>query len=74
MSWLLLGLASCLLIYEGFVLLSAWAFSRANLSRAVLPTSGPRVSVVIPFRNEALHLDDLLASLQQQSYDPEAWE
>jgi len=74
MLWLTAGFTTCMFIYAIYVVRSAWLFSRIPCERPLQTPVPPRVSIIVPARNEAEKLSACLSSLFNQSYDPERYE
>jgi cellulose synthase/poly-beta-1,6-N-acetylglucosamine synthase-like glycosyltransferase len=77
--WLTLLLASALVAFAGYLLVHWVAYvCLPQQPKPCLPaetnSTAPRLTVVVPFRNEAKHLPNLLAALSQQYYPREYWE
>jgi cellulose synthase/poly-beta-1,6-N-acetylglucosamine synthase-like glycosyltransferase len=66
-----LGLA---IAYVWLIRLSLQAWESLPLASAKLPGTAPKVSVLVPGRNEAKHLPESLAALLQQDYPAESYE
>jgi cellulose synthase/poly-beta-1,6-N-acetylglucosamine synthase-like glycosyltransferase len=67
LEWLSLLFTGSMLAYAGFVLRSAWHFSRIRC-QASLPDPAPFVSVLIPARNEERRIAACLHSVLNQDY------
>ncbi len=63
-------LLSCMFVYAGFVLYSAYHFRRARCKDSVQKPQAS-VSIIIPARNEAKHILDCLTSILNQDYPAE---
>ncbi len=62
------------LLYLLVILVFTIGWYRMKAFTASLRNFNTRVSVVVAFRNEARHLENLLNSLMQQSYPEDLWE
>ncbi|HSD13054.1 MAG TPA: glycosyltransferase [Flavobacterium sp.] len=60
--------------YVFFIGLLIWGFSKVNYFQKTSPEKKTGFSVVIPFRNEAHNLPDLLQSLSQLNYPKDQFE
>ena len=71
MNILSAALLPILFLYAGFLCYLVWALARprrGSLAVGEKKAALPGVSIVIPFRNEAPHLRQLIASLKSQTY------
>ena len=73
MTIILLFLSGCLLIYLGFVLRNAWYFVRIPSSESSTSRL-PKVSLIIPARNEEDSVSQCLQSAIAQQYPPDLLE
>lgn len=73
MAWLAAFFTLCMLVYATMTMRAAWYFRRIPCE-GQMPGPLPRVSVVIPARNEAEHLPRLMQALVQQEYPRELME
>lgn len=75
MIWAVLVFGCCLIFYGGYLLVNAYWFSRSTSGAASTerPTQ-PKVSILIPARNESQHIEACVLAALAQTYPPERFE
>lgn len=63
-------LAGCLMIYVGYVFVNGRRFARLRCEKRIPAPLLPKLSIVIPARNEADHLSTLVYAALTQHYPP----